>query len=379
MKFRILFIGFVFVFSFIFGINNIFADECRVPTDCAGYGRAQYDSTNRYCGTYQPACENPPGSDQKACRDNGCGGGGGGGSSCVSNQGSVCYSAPNNCGDRIPGSIECGGGCDRQSGPPDRACYSYPTPYGYPTPYAYPYPTPPSPMTGSLSATSCTIALGLSSCAANITWSTTNAVSTSAVTSSWPAANTTVANGNSGSQGIGIPYSSRAFYLYNNGVLLAQATSSASCVAGTVWNGSTCVLPPISGSCGATHYICFVGSSINNAFSSPAYTWTCTGANGGANASCGECSNGASNPPTCNIGVTTINASSTTIASGESTNITWNSSQASCVGTNFSTGNAPSGSVIVSPVITTTYTVTCDATNASAVVTVRKKPRFIEN
>jgi hypothetical protein len=95
-------------------------------------------------------------------------------------------------------------------------------------------------MSGTLTVPSCTIASGNSSCNVTISWSTTNPVATSAVTSSYPTADTLIANGNSGSQSVSVPYSSRTFYLYNNSVQLATSSAASNCVAGTAWNGSIC-------------------------------------------------------------------------------------------------------------------------------------------
>jgi hypothetical protein len=75
-------------------------------------------------------------------------------------------------------------------------------------------------------------------------------------------------------------------------------------------------------------------------------------------------------------GVTaTLAANPASIASGQSSTLTWSSiNAASCTGTNFSTGNATSGSVSASPAANTTYTVGCTGTggtaSASATVTV---------
>ena len=93
-------------------------------------------------------------------------------------------------------------------------------------------------MSGTLTpATSnCVITSGQNSCNINFTWNTINPVATSAVTS----AGITVANGNSGSSSFAIPFGSKAFYLYNNSILLDQKTVSASCASGTTWNGGTC-------------------------------------------------------------------------------------------------------------------------------------------
>ncbi len=70
-----------------------------------------------------------------------------------------------------------------------------------------------------------------------------------------------------------------------------------------------------------------------------------------------------------------LSASPTAILTGQSSTLTWGSKNAaSCTGTNFSTGNATSGSVAVAPTVTTTYSVTCtgpgSSASASATVTV---------
>src|SRR5205807_1649008 len=100
-------------------------------------------------------------------------------------------------------------------------------------------------MSGTLTpaAPSCSIAAGANSCNVTLSWTTTNAVGNSAVTSDYPSANTTVATGNSGSTSASVPYSSRMFYLYNSGQLLATSVASSSCAPGTSWNGSTCQAP----------------------------------------------------------------------------------------------------------------------------------------
>ena len=87
---------------------------------------------------------------------------------------------------------------------------------------------------------SCSIAAGASTCTVSLTWSTTNPVGTSAVMSSYPVANTTVATGNSGSTTASVPHNGRTFYLYNSAQLLATSTATASCASGTTWNGSLC-------------------------------------------------------------------------------------------------------------------------------------------
>jgi hypothetical protein len=63
----------------------------------------------------------------------------------------------------------------------------------------------------------------------------------------------------------------------------------------------------------------------------------------------------------------TISANPTSITSGQPSTLTWSSTNAtSCTGTGFSTGNALSGSVSVTPATTTSYFVTCTNGSASA-------------
>jgi hypothetical protein len=102
-------------------------------------------------------------------------------------------------------------------------------------------------MSGTLTASDCTIASGASSCNSSLVWSTTNPVATSSVTTP---TSITVASGNSGGPiTYGVANGSRTFYLYNNAQLLAQDTSNAACTSGTSWNGTICAVvpPPMSG------------------------------------------------------------------------------------------------------------------------------------
>lgn len=92
----------------------------------------------------------------------------------------------------------------------------------------------------SILPTSCVIAAGASSCSVSLTWSTTNPVGTSAVTSKYPIEGTHVADGNFGTTTASIPYGGRSFYLYNNEQLLATRSATATCAAGSTWNDSIC-------------------------------------------------------------------------------------------------------------------------------------------
>ncbi len=149
-------------------------------------------------------------------------------------------------------------------------------------------------MSGTITANNCTIASGGSSCSSSISWSTTNPVSTSAVTTP---TNITVGSGNNSSASYTVSYGSRSFFLYNNGVLLGSDSATASCVSGTTWDGAKCVTstPPPSCSNGADNYpVCTTtgGGTIclNGATNPP----VCTTTGGGT-----VCVNGATNPPTC--------------------------------------------------------------------------------
>jgi hypothetical protein len=67
-------------------------------------------------------------------------------------------------------------------------------------------------------------------------------------------------------------------------------------------------------------------------------------------------------PPTCSVSV-----SPTSMVQGQSSTLSWSSSNAtSCIGTNFSTGGATSGSVSVSPSAPTTYTAACTASGTGS-------------
>lgn len=175
-------------------------------------------------------------------------------------------------------------------------------------------------MYGTLTATptSCIIPTGRSSCNVTLNWNTIQPEATSAVTSSYPEHNTTIATGNSGSQLVAIPYQSspRHFYLYNNGKSLVPTseapngsgiTVTSRCALGNIWNGTECVSgtiliepsggggTPAAGACSSpqVHYTCSnpPGNTGTNRLSSPSlWTWTCpgTGTPPGASVQCSE-------------------------------------------------------------------------------------------
>ncbi len=180
-------------------------------------------------------------------------------------------------------------------------------------------------MSGTLlpASSSCTIASGASSCTTPLlTWTTTNPIGTSAITSATGIPSPV--NGNNGSQTFTAPYNVAGviFNLYNSAVLLGQALVTTNCAVGTSWNGTICASA---------------------------------------------------------VGSATLTANPLVIYSGTASTLTWSCASPSGVGTNFQTGNQPSGNVSVSPNSTTTYTLTCsDTSTAQVTVVVKKKPFFIE-
>jgi len=274
-----------------------------------------------------------------------------------------------------------------------------------------------TPMSGTLTpaSPSCIIASGASTCNINYSWTTTNPVATSAITSNTDnsganSPNFAVINGNNGGPtSFVIPYGGRTFYLYNNTVLLAQSTiaaGSVTCTAGTTWNGSICAVNPITVSLGAnptsmalpTNATTLSWVTTGNPTSCVASGWWSgaktvsggsenrTGLNPGVYTYVITCSKAGTPNAVSTVEVTvlsapivTFNATPTSIFTGNSTTLTWSSSAGSCTGTNFSTGGASSGSVSVSPVSTITYSITCDGVTSQVTVVVRPKPTFIEN
>jgi hypothetical protein len=95
------------------------------------------------------------------------------------------------------------------------------------------------------------------------------------------------------------------------------------------------------------------------------------------------CDNGGATTPatttvTVNPVTASLSASPATITSGGSSTLSWSSNGTRCIGNGFSTANAASGTQSVSPTITTTYSVACDAggaaTTAPTTVTVTGTP-----
>ena len=99
-------------------------------------------------------------------------------------------------------------------------------------------------MSGTLSPSSstCYIPAGGTTCTKLLTWTTSSPVAISAVTSATGTPSPGPSANNS-SYTFTIPYNNGVesiFYLYNNGVWLAQASVAPYCVAGTEWDGNSC-------------------------------------------------------------------------------------------------------------------------------------------
>ena len=156
-------------------------------------------------------------------------------------------------------------------------------------------------MSGTLTVSpSCVIPAGASRCSVNVSWSTINPVGVSAVTSNTPSANTQIASGNNGSTTASVFFNSRTFFLYNNAVQLAASSATSSCTSGTSWNGSICQVTVIT----------FLA-----------------------------------NPPT--------------ITTGQSSMLSWTTTNVASVTISGVAGTLPaSGSILVNPTVNTTYTLT---------------------
>ena len=138
-----------------------------------------------------------------------------------------------------------------------------------------------------------------------------------------------------------------------------SSTDATSCTASGSWSGAK-----------ATS-----GSEAVNPGATSSYTITCDGAGGSANNSATVTVNSATPAPTASIG-----ASPSTIDQGQSSTLTWSSTDAtSCTASGaWSGAKASSGSEAVSPGATSGYTITCNgaggSANNSATVTVNEPP-----
>jgi len=162
-------------------------------------------------------------------------------------------------------------------------------------------------MSGTLtpSAPSCVIPEGASTCTVDLSWSITNPIGIpTAITASGITnvnVTNTLATPQSGTaSSLVVPWGGRTFYLYNNAILLAQSTVSASsvtCTIGAYWDGTKCATGAINGyysdwgacdaTCHQTAINCVPPQNGGLACPDPAPTQSCTG---GACVGSGACS-----------------------------------------------------------------------------------------
>lgn len=218
-------------------------------------------------------------------------------------------------------------------------------------------------LSGSVTASDCTISEGESTCSSNISWNTLNPITghNSEVTTP---VNITVGSGNDGDKSYDIRHGDTYFFLSHNSIELGQDMARAVCESGTTWNGTVCVADGgggiTDGDCGNEVDTCDAGSLIQLDDSPTTYIWQCSGINGGDPS------------PICtkdiNLGGGAINidfkASPKRIFKGRSSTLTWTTDADSCTGTAsdgspFVTDGKPNGTYVVKPNQTTTYTLSC--------------------
>ena len=291
----------------------------------------------------------------------------------------------------------------------------------------YVLPLPTTVPSGSITSSSCSIAQGASSCAMNVAWSSSNTVGTVSVQRGYSPFGI-IASGTNGNQSFTFsPANTYTLNLYDGNTYLGSGYFTASCTLGTAWEATngTCVSTATTPSCPAsTINGCSLSASISGSSGvcSPSYTGSCnysctsgtwnmnsnsctasvapdsscsaTTINGcslpvSSSGSAGNCSSGYTG--SCNYSCTSgtwsansnscaatsgtvvptvsLSASLSTINNGQSSMLTWSSSNATdCTAVGgFSTGGATvnSSGVAVSPSSTTNYGITCTGTGGS--------------
>ena len=286
----------------------------------------------------------------------------------------------------------------------------------------------------SISENPCTIQANASSCTTSASWSIQNATIPNMFSSY---TNSILSTSLSGTMVVAVGYPSSTFYARNNTSILDSETVNAICVAGTNWNSSegrcltitvspvgslsmnppSCVINENSSTCivqaswtteNATNPNLF-DANVNGILSSNhtggginvwvAYPQTVFNLRNDTSildsqivtASCEEgtiwdylnskCVIPAPLSPTSSI---SVNPNSIQI--GGSATLSWSSLNTnSCTGTNFDTNGQTSGSLIVSPEYTTSYSIVCIGdggqtydTTTLLVTTVQKKPIYKE-
>lgn len=188
------------------------------------------------------------------------------------------------------------------------------TSYGAPVQFTTTNSSGPS---GTISVVGCSIAANASTCSASVTWSTSNLTANPTEVTRNNPNNTSVSFLTSSTNFPNtVNYGPSTFFLYHNSSLLATSNIiTADCVANHYWNNTSCV---------------------PNAPTAPNVTLSAT-------------------PPS--------------IIPPATSTLQWSSSNAdSCTSTDFNTGGATSGSVVVAPVVNTKYSIAC-VNNASGIIT----------
>jgi hypothetical protein len=143
-----------------------------------------------------------------------------------------------------------------------------------------------------------------------------------------------------------------------------DSTDATSCSVSGGWNGSR-----------ATS-----GSELVSPTATTSYTLSCNGDGGSASASVTV----TVNQPAAPVPVVNLSVSSPTIDLGQSATLNWDSTDAtSCTASGGWIGNrATSGSEVISPTVTTSYTISCDgdggSASASVTVTVNQPAVLIQ-
>jgi len=101
---------------------------------------------------------------------------------------------------------------------------------------------------GTLTTPNCSIPAGSSSCTSTVSWSIANPVAPSNVSQN----GTSFSSASSGAMTRTLSYGSSPFTLFSNATTLVSNTAIASCVTGTSWNGSSCVVAPVFSCTGVT-------------------------------------------------------------------------------------------------------------------------------
>ena len=271
---------------------------------------------------------------------------------------------------------------------------------------------------GTVTASDCNISNNQNSCSSNITWSISNPIGNTSVTT--PVGINVVAPTPllSGATTWTVNYGSRDFYLYNNAIQRGMDTANATCTPGVnTWNAANNRCEPTTGTLTATGCTIAVDqtgcpstlnwntinpltgiiSILKNATSGTTVVTQNSGAIPSYNIGFGlttfelwhngvriaqatattSCANTTHwNGSKCVLDApddlnTTFTSDVTTIFEGKSANLTWNSPLAtSCTGSTntselFNTGGVKQGTLKVTPKVTTTYTLTCSNVSGS--------------